>query len=135
MTIRVLITGSREFQDRAKVAAALTQVFREHGGQPLTVIHGAARGADRLSGAIARKYPEHMTEEQHVVTDWGDKHLGTFDPSAGHRRNQRMVDAGAVVCLAFLSHQSANSGTRSCMAKAKSAGIPVREHWDEPITG
>lgn len=126
--IRVLITGSREFTDRAIVAAALTAVARKHPGRHLIVAHGAARGAYSLAAAIAADYPNHLTAEAHPVTDWRRPDWST-DRAAGHRRIQRIVDAGAEVCLAFLHAGAQNRGTRGCMQKAAAAGIPVREHW------
>ncbi|TQO20674.1 uncharacterized protein DUF2493 [Rhodoglobus vestalii] len=132
MTVRVLITGSREFLARAVVAGAISAVAREHPGEVLIIVHGAARGADSIAGAVARDFPGRLVEEQHVVTDWGSKANGTFDRTAGHRRNQRMVDAGAVVCLAFPARDHKSVGTWSCVAKAKAAGIEVRAFWDRP---
>jgi hypothetical protein len=135
MTVRVLITGSREFADRPAIAAALSAVARQYPGQTLTVVHGGARGADSLAGAIARDFPEQLIEERHIVSDWGSKSAGTFDVSAGHRRNQRMVDAGAFVCLAFPSRKHRSSGTWSCVAKAKKAGIEVRVIFGQETEG
>lgn len=131
MTVRVLITGSRNVTDRAMIAAALSAVAREHPGVPLTVVHGAARGADSLAAQIAADHPGRLIAEAHPVTDWR-RPDGSVDRAAGHRRNQRMVDAGAAVALAFLHAPSApNRGTLSCVAKAKAAGIPVRVFTQE----
>lgn len=127
-TVRVLITGSREFTDRPTMAAAINLVRREHAGAALTIVHGAARGADSIASAICRDNPGKLIEEPHPVTDW-QRPDGSRDRAAGHRRNQRMVYAGAVVCLAFLDVRSENRGTRSCMQNATVAGIEVREHW------
>ena len=121
MTIRVLITGSREYENRPMIAKALGEVMREHPGQML-----------RLAGAIARARPDLFIEEQHPVTDWGSKELGTFDRTAGHRRNQRMVDLGATVVLAFPSRSAKNAGTWSCVGKAKVADLEVRVFFDRP---
>lgn len=127
--VRVLITGSREFTNRAIVASALTLVAKKYPGRMLVVINGRARGADSLAAAIARDFPDRLIEEAYPVLDWR-RADGSVDKSAGHRRNQRMVDSGADVCLAFLSATAENRGTRGCMEKAKSAGIPVWEFWD-----
>lgn len=125
MSVRVLITGSRHFTDRALIAAALSQVAREHPGERLVVVHGDARGADRIAAAIAADFPDRLEAEAHPAP-WR-RADGSCDRSAGHRRNQQMVDAGAAVCLAFLHAPSApNRGTESCVAKAVTAGIPVR---------
>ena len=126
--VRVLITGSREFTDRSIIAAALTVVAREHRGHPLVVIHGAARGADRVAGGVARQYPGRLIEEVHPVTDWTNPD-GSKNWRAGFDRNQRMVDTGAEVCLAFLQTGEKNNGTKDCMKRAVAANIEVREHW------
>jgi hypothetical protein len=126
--VRVLITGSREFTDRAVIAAAISQVARENPNRALLIRHGAARGADSLAGAVARKYPGRLVEEVHAVTDWKNPD-GSKNWKAGFDRNQRMVDAGADICLAFLHPAAKNAGTRHCMRAAHEAGIPVREHW------
>lgn len=128
--IRVLITGSREFSERAIVAAALTLVHREHPGVPITVIVGGARGADRVAAGIARQNPGRLIEEEHLA-NWTFPD-GSKNKLAGFERNQRMVDTGADVCLAFLQLGERNSGTRDCVRRAVRAGIPVREHWSTP---
>lgn len=126
--LRVLITGSREFTERPIVAAALSQVARENPGRQLTVVHGAARGADSLAGAVARSAPNRLIEEAHPVTNWKLPD-GSKNWRAGFDRNQTMVDLGADICLAFLKLEAKNNGTRHSMGAAGEAGIPVREHW------
>lgn len=131
--IRVLITGSREFTDRSIVAAALSKVKNEHRGHPLVVVSGRARGADTVAANIARQYPGRLIDEGHPAS-WRNPD-GSTNRLAGFERNQRMVDAGADVCLAFLQTEEKNNGTRDCMRRAAKAGIEVREHWSQPIDG
>ena len=126
--LRVLITGSREFDERKIIAGALSQVARENPGRDLSVVHGAASGADTLAGDVARSAPGRLIEEAHPVTDWKMPD-GSKNWRAGFDRNQRMVDLGADICLAFLKLGAKNNGTRHCMGIAGEAGIPVREHW------
>jgi hypothetical protein len=120
MTLRILITGSRDWIDRDAIRAALVQAGRTAGVHPqgTTVVHGGARGADRIAGEIAREFG--CTVEIHPA-DWDG--LGK---AAGHRRNAEMVNAGADVCLAFPLGES--RGTRGCMQLAEAAGIPVVVH-------
>lgn len=117
---RMLVTGSRRWTDRDAIRRALAAVLRKLGvpADRIVVVHGGARGADMLADAVARELG--MLVECHPVTrgDW-DRH-GT---SAGHRRNQRMVDLGAVGCIAF--PRGVSAGTRGCMAAAERAGISV----------
>lgn len=138
MTIRVLITGSRRWTDRSAIALAVSDYLRERGtsigrAYPFpVVVHGGAKGADALADAVARSWG--WTPEVHPA-DWStcaedcDHGLNIhgnriYCPLAGHRRNQRMVDLGADVCLAFPTHDS--RGTWDCVRRAEAAGIPVR---------
>jgi hypothetical protein len=107
---RILVTGWREWVYDRVVRDALL----EHG--PGLVVHGDARGLDRVAArvAIALGWP---TPEAHPA-DW-DRH----GPPAGGRRNQLMVDLGADVCLAFPGPTS--TGTWDCVRRARAAGIPV----------
>ncbi|MFC4245121.1 DUF2493 domain-containing protein [Gryllotalpicola reticulitermitis] len=102
--VRILVTGSRELTDRELVRAALNAAVRDlraagHLG-PVVVVHGDARGADRIARDLARS--ARVADEAHPA-DWDG--LGK---SAGHTRNQAMADCGASVCLAFLRDGAAN---------------------------
>jgi len=125
--VRILITGSRDWDDDwVIIGAALRDTAKT--ALDVTVIHGGARGADAMAGAVATARGW-LTEVYRA--DW-DK----YGKQAGHIRNQAMVDLGADVCLAFVMpcrkcpqppyspHDS--HGTADCMARAREAGIPVR---------
>lgn len=115
--VRVLVTGSRNWQDRDVIRQALLSVPAVHGipACNVTVVHGAARGADRIAAEEAARLG--MQVEAHPA-DW-DKH----GKAAGAIRNSEMVQLGADVCLAFPLGRSV--GTRDCMRKARRAGIDV----------
>ena len=118
--MRILITGSREWTDREAIRRALIEAGQSAGVHPqaVTVVHGGARGADRIAAELAREFGCNV--EVHVA-DW-DQH----GKAAGHRRNAEMVAASADVCLAFPMGES--RGTRGCMRLAEQAGIPVVSH-------
>lgn len=140
MNARVLVTGSRAWRDTAVVEGALLQAWDEAlqaGFDGIVVVHGGCpSGADRLAWEWASRVdvPVDVT-----MADWsgpcavecrpGHRRVrrggGEYCPLAGHRRNQVMVDRGAVVCLAF--PLGVSRGTRDCMARAEAAGIPVRD--------
>lgn len=154
MSLRILVTGSRTWRDRSAIARALTSVIDEFGGHlavpdgvgghpgptwgQITVVHGAAFGADTLAARIAVSWG--LRVEAHPVTndDWhapcgptcrpGHRRIGrderNYCPAVGNHRNQRMVDLGADMCLAFPLGRA--SGTRDCVRRAAAAGIPVR---------
>lgn len=117
MTLRILVTGSRNWTDRDAIWAAIRAagLRAEVHPQETTVVHGAAPGADTLAADVAREFG--CDVEAHPA-DWE-----THGKAAGPIRNAAMVALGADVCLAFLHGSS--RGTRNCMALAEKAGIPV----------
>ena len=138
MTVRILITGSREFVDRAAIAAKLSEVYRRFDRQQLILVNGGARGADSLVKSVADKADDsQLLAETYPLTDadWRPGGPGTpVDRRAGHRRNDVMVKTGAALCLAFMSTAAevagGNRGTKGCIRAAEKAGIPVEITWD-----
>ncbi|HEY2763334.1 MAG TPA: DUF2493 domain-containing protein [Pseudonocardiaceae bacterium] len=121
-TLRVLITGSREWRDRDVIRQALLSIASVHGipARNVTVVHGAARGADSIAAEIAAQLG--MVVEPHPA-DWK-----THGKAAGVIRNAEMVCLGAGVCLAFPLGRSV--GTQDCMRRARKAGITVIDYGD-----
>lgn len=120
---RILITGSRYWQDRTSIAEALTQAWNDHGRpDEVTVVHGECPygGADIIAAEIATE--RGWSVDPHPA-DWGG--LGS---EAGPERNQEMVDLGADIALAF--PEEGSRGTWDCVRKARDAGIPVTV-WGE----
>lgn len=115
MRRRILITGSRDWNDGQRILDALEWVSTNHPPSSFTVVHGGARGADTMAHAAAESMG--METEVHPA-DW-DKH----GKAAGVIRNQHMVNLGADICLAFPVGES--RGTRHCMGAAHKAGIRV----------
>lgn len=127
-THRILITGSREWDNRQLMEDELDSwgQFFDMGGEWATLVHGAARGADSMAAAIWESWAR--PAEAHPAK-WDRKLDGSYNKMAGFQRNQRMVDLGADICLAFLKTGAGNRGTRDCMDRAKRAGIEVVEIW------
>lgn len=132
---RCLVTGSRDWPDEGAVYAALDAMWdgTVGGGYAgLIVVHGAARGADRMAYRWYRSRARQgwaVAQEPHPA-DWA-KH----GRRAGIVRNQAMVSLGADVTLAFLApcsdakckrpqpHDS--HGATHCAEIADRAGIHV----------
>jgi len=112
---RILVTGSRAWIGRAALVSVLDALLAEHG--ELTVVHGAAPGADTFAHhwALSR---HGATPEPHPAA-WS-----TGGKRAGMIRNAEMVKLGADLCLAFIRDNS--PGASHCAALAEKAGIPVR---------
>lgn len=134
--MRILITGSRAITNAWLIHSAIADTLRAAGmwdedagrpSGPVTIVHGAAPGADRLA------------------SDWADLHGATNEAhpaqwrkgkGAGYARNADMVNQGAAVCLAFLAPCRAaecartdphdSHGASGCAAMAEAAGIPVQ---------
>lgn len=135
--MRILITGSRHFTNYDTVMRGLsvaieTLVSRNPEATEIVVVHGAARGADEMAGNFVRHARAFLkgqgitlTEERHPVTqaDWN-----TLGKSAGVVRNQKMVDLGADICVAFFKAGEPNKGTTHCSNAARKAGIEVLEY-------
>lgn len=140
---RILVTGSRSWTDRQRLEDALLLAWHdalEAGHTGIVVVHGTAPGADTYADIWARTHATGGVLVDPHAADWetcgpdcpppgrhrklrGTK--GDYCPTAGHRRNQHMVDLGADLCLAF-PHGKA-TGTHDCMDRARSAGIRIWE--------
>lgn len=109
--MRVLITGSRTWEDPAPIIAELAKL------QPSDVIiHGGCpTGAD----AIAH---EHATAVGHKVEVYRAEWT-IHGRAAGPIRNRQMIASCPDLVIAFLSGTS--RGTRDCVAAARAAWIPV----------
>lgn len=131
---RVLVTGSQGWKadTRTPDGFTLAQVLdgfahsaRQVGFAGVTVVHGAgSRGADAVADrwAVDRAAAGwRVTVERHPA-DWR-----RYGRRAGRVRNQRMVDAGADVCVAFIVDGSRDAS--HCADVAELAGVDVQRHW------
>ena len=121
MTARILMTGSRDWTDRDAVVRALSDATKNL-TLPITLVHGAARGADSLAAAQWLKWhqqwpAEYAAPEGHPAA-WRE-----HGKRAGHLRNAHMVSLGADILVTFALPTSV--GTFDCADKARAAGIPV----------
>ena len=109
--MRVIVCGSRGWSDRATIADVLCDL------PPNTVVvHGAARGADRIAEQEAQKAG--LLIEAHSA-EW-DK----YGKAAGLMRNELMARNGADLCIAFWDGHS--RGTAHMMEMAAKHGIPIQ---------
>lgn len=136
---RLLVTGSRSWTDRDAIQSHLWDAFQDLAADDpdgdVTLIHGAAHGADRLAADIwdewglpAESYPADWTgpcalgcPSQH--RKWNTRNQN-YCPLAGHRRNAKMIALGADLCIAFILDGS--RGATQCARLAEHAGIEVR---------
>ena len=151
-TYRIGLTGSRNWKLEVPIRRALRATVAEAvaaGLRPVLIHGNCPTGADHLADRIWRSWqwvPEvydadwdscgrGCPRKPHRVKRWPEDrhHPGTLDdwcPKAGPRRNQRMIDSGLDVLLAFPLGE--RSGTQNCIRLAERAGIPVPplDQWE-----
>jgi hypothetical protein len=119
MSVRVIVCGSRSWSDRQLIQDTLVQVG-EGLGHNLTIVHGNARGADRIAKQEAEK-AGYLVEPH----DYRDFISPRVSPKVAPLvRNRHMAILGAQLCVAFWDGRS--TGTKHMMDCAEARGIPVR---------
>lgn len=114
--MRVIVCGSRGWHDRDKITDRLALL---PAADDTVVVHGAAKGADRIAEQEAQKLG--LLVEAHPA-DWT-----RYGKRAGIVRNEEMAALGADLCIAFWDGMS--NGTAHMMAAADARGIPVEVVW------
>lgn len=125
---RLLITGDRNWTAREPIAHLMDALAAKYGTDAITVIHGAARGADTLAG-------EEATRVGFIVeaypADW-DK----YSRAAGPIRNRQMLDTGITWCAGFHANLASSKGTRHMIQLALSRDVPTKlyngQEWVVP---
>jgi hypothetical protein len=107
--MRILITGGRDFADRDMLYRVLDQLHAEHSFSVL--IHGAAKGADRLAGEWAGA---RGVEVLALPADWKRHGRG-----AGLIQNRQMLEEKPDLLVAF----PGGKGTADMVTVAKKAGL------------
>lgn len=139
--MRVLVTGSRDWQDAGAVAGALDAMFDAAfiaGETEFVVVHGACpTGADQMASEWAQAMNDGdfagiVAEERHPA-DW------SRGRSAGPERNLAMVQTRPAACLAFIGDCTSprchrtdahpSHGATGCANLAAASGIPTQRHY------
>lgn len=116
--MRVVVSGDRNWTNVEVMYDRLASL-----PEGTTIVHGAARGADRLAGSIARVL--RLTEEPHPA-HW-DRHRR----AAGPIRNREMLLSAPVdLVLAFHNDLKSSKGTLDMVLLAQSKDVPVELFGD-----
>lgn len=110
--MRILVCGSRDWTDGLTIRDVLATFW----SQGPTIVHGAARGADRIAADVADGLG--FPTEAHPA-DWDRNGRG-----AGYLRNHEMVRSGIDRVIAFRCDGKSN-GTDSTIHMAEKLGIRV----------
>ena len=112
---RILITGSRDWDDEGKIKFALAEAAKASAGyDDIVIVSGACpTGADLLCEIEAFRLGWQV--ERHPA-NWK-----LYAKRAGFIRNKNMVQMGANVCIAFI--KNASKGASHTAGLAQEAGI------------
>lgn len=120
--IRVMVTGSRVWEDAYAIYDDLNVLRANHGPSNVTLIHGANGAADFMADGFGQVFGFNV---ERFPADWK-----TYGKGAGMRRNREMLDTRPDLVLAYPLGRS--PGTRGAMAEASKRGIIVQSQ--EPIS-
>jgi len=135
-TFRLLVCGSRDWQDKKIISEALDAALAEH--PDLVLIEGEAPGADRIAAQWAEenglatagrllRYKAHWRHSKDCPRDCTEvQGLG-----AGPIRNRRMLREGKPTAIyAFHPKLMQSAGTLNMCYQAAAEAVPV-VWWDE----
>lgn len=122
--MRIIVTGSRGWDDREAICGALDLLAgaARYNAETLTVVHGAAKGADTIADEWVR---ERSAAGWPVLVERFPADWTRYGKQAGYIRNRAMVSLGADACVAFVL--GASAGATHCGKEAEAAGI--RTEW------
>jgi len=117
--MRILCCGDRNWNRPNDIKIALVLAIADNIFDEVTIIHGNANGADRLSGMVALSL-DMMVES--YPANWSE-----YGRAAGPIRNQQMLDEGKPnLVIAFHSNLENSKGTADMVRRARKANIPIR---------
>ena len=94
LTMRILILGSQNFSDFDLVRNTFSLLIDPLSNpEDVTIVHGNARGADRVSGFIAK--------EKGYQVEAHEPNWNLHGKKAGPIRTQQMIDQGFDQCIVF----------------------------------
>lgn len=114
MTFRVIVAGGRTFNNYELLRNKLDSALRNRVSEGITIVSGAARGADKLSEQYAK---ERGYEIDSHPADWDQ-----YGKSAGYIRNKEMAQ-NADGLMAFWDGKS--RGTKHMIDLAEQHGLKV----------
>jgi hypothetical protein len=119
--MRLIVTGSRylDHTGRLLLIRALTQ--HHHAGRLVIAVGDCPSGADAYTRDWGRLHEQRGVTVEVYHADWSRGRRG------GPERNARMVADGADRVLAFWQPGADSPGTTDCVARARKAGLEVRE--------
>ncbi len=130
--MRLIIAGSRCFDDYAFLAERLTRLCERYPPERILGISGGARGADQLgerwcgeNGIEVVRFDAHWDWLDAARAIPGERQGNLYNRRAGADRNAKMAVAGTHL-TAFPQGRTITPGTRSMVQLAQAMGLAVR---------
>jgi hypothetical protein len=124
--VRVLVSGDRNWTDRAYIFDVLDKVDMIF-GQIEVIIEGEARGADLIARAWAQ---ERRIPFEPYPAQWDlyrpPPGSGRKNPAGPIRNRQMLTEGRPDMVLAFHPDLSQSKGTLDMVRAAREAGVPVK---------
>jgi YspA, cpYpsA-related SLOG family len=124
---KILITGDRDWTDYGFIFQVLSDYTLGWNPSDITVIHGAARGADTCAAVAAIRL--------HFKINSYPANWNTYGRAAGPIRNRQMLDEEPHFVLAFHDNIKASKGTADMIRAARKKCIRVILHSHEVPCG
>lgn len=115
MMFRVIVAGSRDFNDYELLKRKMIHYLSRYKPHEVEIVSGGARGADALGERFAKEKGCHLKV---MKADWD-----LFGRSAGYIRNAEMAKY-ADACVVFWDGVS--KGSKHMINLAEAEGIPVK---------
>ena len=125
--MKVLVCGSRNWRARAVTYDALEQL-KKSTKEPITIIHGDCRGADKIAGEVAETLG---MEVERYPANWKK-----YGKSAGPIRNVEMLEQNPDKVIAFHENIMESKGTNHMLSIASKVNVPIilytlRNIWED----
>ena len=126
MSIRILITGSRSWDNIEYIRSAFISLADDY-GDGITLVSGACpTGADRLGEIVAAELGWNI---QLYPADWN-----TYGKRAGFVRNSEMIDTEPDMVVGFVRNGSKGASMTVNLGKKKGLLTFVHNWTDYPMT-
>lgn len=126
MSIRLLITGSRSWDNLDYIRSTFIAVSDEF-GDDITLVSGACpTGADRLGEIVAAELGWSV---ELYPADWN-----TYGKRAGFVRNSQMIDTEPDIVVGFVRNGSKGASMTVNLGKKKGLPTVVHNWTDYPVT-
>jgi hypothetical protein len=126
--VKVLVTGSRHWDDASVIEEALLEAWKADPAGEFHLVHGAASGADTIAHDVVQAWSREVQRKPSITphpADWDAN-----GRAAGPIRNRAMLRAhpDTALVLAFTDDPpcARGSGTWDMVSVALLAGVPVR---------